>query len=664
MPNQSTIKSYILKQPKWRFALAILALAVGVYFFKGRSKTGGAATTFTARRGPLDITVLEGGSVQAIESQEAKCEVRIGYQGIKILKIVEEGYLVTEDDIKTNKVLVELDSSELRKQITQQDITFESTAASLVDSQQAYDIQLNQNFSDVKAVELKAKFARMDFEKFLGDDATKEIIAQIGLNEDLTEKPIAEVPKPAAPAVAAQASSPAPSGSEAGSHSDPSGSANGPEIKVASAELPLQVFKQIPGNADPRLEAKSILESKSPAASSLMPPSKSVVIDFAKYADIKILGDGEAKQKIRKFDDDWQVTQKEYNQAKTSLDGTQRLFERGFVTKTELDNEALKLENSRLKVQTADTARSLFLKYEFPKSAEEFTSKYAEAIRELDRARKGAVSKLAQAEAKLKSAQGRYNLELRQRKELNEQVDKCMIKAQKQGLVVYGGGGDENYYYGGQEQIREGATVRERQSIITIPDMTKMSVKVKIHETYIKKIKKTQKVRITVDAFPDKILEGEVSKVGVLPDSQNRWMNPDLKVYLTTITISSVQDWIKPGMSAKVEILVKQLPEVIYIPIQAVISSEEKRLCYVSSGAVQERREVEIGEFNDEFIEIKNGIKEGEKVCLKAPEGSEEKDEAGGELKTGQTRKKPAEGNQEKPVIKPAQAPPKPTTAG
>src|SRR5207302_375266 len=175
-------------------------------------------------------------------------------------------------------------------------------------------------------------------------------------------------------------------------------------------------------------------------------------------------------------------------------------------------------------------------------------------------------------------------------------------------------------YYGNQEPIREGATVRERQAIITIPDMTKMSVKVKIHESYIKKIKKGQKVRITVDAFPDTILGGEVSKVGVLPDSQNRWMNPDLKVYLTTITINGTYDWIKPGMSAKAEILVDHLGDVVYVPIQSVVPSEGKQICYVVHSLKPERRDVEIGEFNDDFIEIKKGVKAGDKVLLHPPE--------------------------------------------
>jgi len=53
---------------------------------------------------------------------------------------------------------------------------------------------------------------------------------------------------------------------------------------------------------------------------------------------------------------------------------------------------------------------------------------------------------------------------------------------------------DDQFYYGGEERIREGASVRERQAIITIPDLTRMSVNVKIHESYIKKVKKAKKL--------------------------------------------------------------------------------------------------------------------------------------------------------------------------
>ena len=269
-----------------------------------------------------------------------------------------------------------------------------------------------------------------------------------------------------------------------------------------------------------------------------------------------------------------------------------------------------------------------------------------EAVRELNRARKAAVSKLAQAEARWRSAQAQYQVQERQRKELQEQLDKCVIRARKPGLVVYGGGGDDMFFYGGEERIREGATVRERQSIITIPDMTHMSVKVKIHESYIKKVQKGQKARITVDAFPDQVLNGEVTKVGVLPDSQNRWMNPDLKVYLTTITVEGTHDWLKPGMTAKVEIIVDHLNDVVYVPIQAVVPQAGKQVCYVLKGEAAATREVTVGQFNDEFIEVKQGLVAGEAVLLRPPEAAG----AGGEAKDRE--KEPA-----KPAATPNPAP-------
>lgn len=595
MPKLNNLMNFIRCQPRWRLAVAALVIALLGWWGLGRS--GNSSTkipTFTARRGPLEITVLEGGSLQALESQEIKCEVRVGYQGTKILRIVEEGYFVTEDDVKTNKVLCELDSSELQKQIVQQEIQYQSAAASLTDAQQNYEIQLGQNESDIKAAEQKTRFARMDFDKFLGDTVTPEIVVQFGLDQVLAAL-----------------------------------STNNASETAHAEEL----------SADQPVPAATGAQTNSAAAPQKPLPARPVMIDFSKFANIDSLGDGEAKQKLRKLEDDLQVAQKELGQARTALEGTRRLFEKGFVPKTEQVRDEISYESSRLKVQTAETAQALFLKYEFTKSAEESLSKFSEAVREQDKARRVAISKLAQARARLNSAKGQYEVQLRQRNDFNEQLDKCTLVAKKSGLVVYGGGRDDQYY-GGEERIREGASVRERQAIITIPDMSRMAVTVKIHESYIKKVKKGLKARITVDAFPDEVLTGEITKVGVLPDSANRWMSPDLKVYVTTIAIDGAHDWVKPGMSAKVEIMVNKLDDVVYIPVQAVTPDDGKQICYVAGSFKPERREVEVGDFTDEFIQIKNGLKEGERVLLRLPDGVE--------INRGEKESKPADKGGEK----------------
>jgi multidrug efflux pump subunit AcrA (membrane-fusion protein) len=64
------------------------------------------------------------------------------------------------------------------------------------------------------------------------------------------------------------------------------------------------------------------------------------------------------------------------------------------------------------------------------------------------------------------------------------------------------------------------------------------------------------------------------------------------------------------------------LPDVVYVPVQAVSPVDGKQVCYLANGRKSEQRVVEVGEFNDEFIEIKNGVKEGDKVLLRAAETS------------------------------------------
>jgi multidrug resistance efflux pump len=685
---------FIRRQPRWRLIAVggIVAVACLMLWNTGGKATG-KAPSFSARRGPLEITVLEGGSLQALESQELKCEVRVGYQGTKILRIVEEGYSVTEDDVRTNKVLVELDSSELQKQIVQQEIQYQSAVASLIDAEQAYEIQLNQNQADIKAAEQKCRFARLDFDKFLGDTVTAKIIDEVGLDDLLAaastnnvqltsradeafeekvgnnggaeDKPQARSNAP--PEVRAQP----PAARKAESIPDAAASSR-VHFEVRVTNQPLAQAGPPPGSAGARTAPGSMrpgsmrpgsMRPGSPGATNQpaleggaddldpvqVQMTNLIKVDFSKYADAEKLGDGEAKQKIRKFEDDLQMSLKELGQATNKLEGTRRLFAKGFVTKTELQSDEIAFDNSRVKVKSAESARDLFLKYDFLKSAEQALSTYAEMVREYDKARRVAISKAAQAKARLKSAQGQHQVQLRQRNDLNEQMGKCTLSAKKTGLVVYGGSRDD-FYYGGDERIREGGSVRERQAIITIPDLSRMSVNVKIHESYIKKIKKGQKARITVDAFPDKVLTGEISKVGVLPDSQNRWMNPDMKVYLTTITLDDTQEWVKPGMSAKVEIMVNKLEDCVYVPVQAVLPEGDKQVCYLAGG---DKREVQTGELNDEFIEIKNGVKEGERVLLRRPDGVEP-------VKPSQEVKPPENG---KPAPAKPAAPPAPGTA-
>jgi multidrug efflux pump subunit AcrA (membrane-fusion protein) len=522
----------------------------------------------------LEVTVVEGGSIEAKESQELKSEV----QGTtKILTIVEEGYLVTPQDVAEGKLLVELDSKELLDRLTEQELQYQNSLARFTEAREEHGIQINQNQSDVKAAELASKFALMDMKKFLGEKAASEIAEKVEENAMASELAHA-------------------AGSE---KEDAPVSPDAPT--VAEYPAPPEALARDPESGRIAMESEA---------------GETLAIDFTKYARLETLGDGEARQSIRKYEDDVVLAAEEVGVAESRLAGTKRLFEKDFVTKIEMENDELALKRKAISKDAAQTDMDLYVKYEFPKQAEKLVSDYEESLRKLQRARKLAVSKLAQAEANLNSAEASYELQSRKRDELKVQIEKCVILATKPGLVVYGEG--NRSYYRDNDRIEEGATVRERQVIITIPDTTQMTVDVKVHESYVKKVVKGQKARITVDAFPDTPLTGEVFRIAVLPDSQNRWMNPDLKVYATSITVDGQHDWLKPGMSAEGEIVIEILKDVVKVPLQAVSQEGTETVVYLASKGM-ERRKVVTGSFDTSFIEIKEGLEAGDLVALRSP---------------------------------------------
>jgi len=214
-------------------------------------------------------------------------------------------------------------------------------------------------------------------------------------------------------------------------------------------------------------------------------------------------------------------------------------------------------------------------------------------------------------------------LEVDKLEDLLEQIDYATIRAERPGLVVYGASDQNSMRFRGsssQEAVQEGATIRERQSILTIPDMREMAIKVNIHESAVQRVAVGQAVKVSIDAFPDEELTGRVIKVAVVADSANAFMNPDLKVYPTTIQIDGTHDWLRPGMSAEVEILVDSLEAVVYVPVQAVTYFDDKRVVYLPNGNNPRQREVQVGTFSDSFIEIVSGLEEGEEVLLLAPQ--------------------------------------------
>jgi HlyD family secretion protein len=199
---------------------------------------------------------------------------------------------------------------------------------------------------------------------------------------------------------------------------------------------------------------------------------------------------------------------------------------------------------------------------------------------------------------------------------LSRQVAACKILAPADGFLFYA---HEPNHSGERPtaRIEENATIRERQKIFSIPDLDgPIRLNTKVHESIVDRISPTMKARITVDAFPDLTFAGVVEAVASRPDRPQS-PNMKFKVYTTQVVFSKGSPRLRPGMTARVEIFVAELDDVLSVPVQAVFRYEDKdHVAVRTADGKVDWREVTLGTANDEIIEVKQGLKAGESVVL------------------------------------------------
>jgi HlyD family secretion protein len=554
----------------------VAVAAAGYWLTRGQAATENVPT-FAVQKGPLQINVLQGGEIRALRNFEHKSEIETP---TKIISVIPEGYYVTEEDVKEGKVLIELDNTDLKSRIQDHEIQFQSTVSSYIDADEGREIQRSENQSLVRDVKQTSVFALMDFEKYLGRDLASEVLTAAGLPRDVQDFD----------KFAEQLESQANAQLEAGAALRASG-------EVASED------KAAENKAETVAAADSTTADR---------------IDFTPFLEKKGSGDGEAQQKLRQLEDELLLRKSELAVAKQKVEASERLAAREFIPRTQLENDQVNFEKVSLSVKTAETQLGLFKTYEFSKMCAQLLSNYRESLTKLQRTVRANRSKMAQAETRFQTARRRYEMELTKKDDLDRQLKACLMRATQPGLVAYGNlNASSSTRY--SEPIEEGATVRFRQTLLTIPDMAQMGVHVNIHESQVKKVRIGQPALIRVDAEPGKVLEGRVAELAMLPDSSSSRYTPNLKVYPATVHIIGTHAWMKPGMNAKVEIIVDQLADVVYVPVQSIEVQDDQHFCYVNDGSGLARRSVVTGLFNDEFIEVREGLQSGELVALALP---------------------------------------------
>jgi multidrug resistance efflux pump len=189
---------------------------------------------------------------------------------------------------------------------------------------------------------------------------------------------------------------------------------------------------------------------------------------------------------------------------------------------------------------------------------------------------------------------------------------------------------DFGYEPGSSGFVEEGMMVRQRQELIRLPDVSKMLAEIRIEEARVRQVRPGMTAIIEVRNIPQRKFKGAVRRVALLPDAQASWMNPEKKVFPADILVDEELPILKPGVSATVEIIITNLTGVLSVPIQTVARLNGENICFIRKGSRVVPVPVTTGWFNDAFVEIVFGLKEGDAVLL-APiaddEGNAEEEE-------------------------------------
>ncbi|HZT36917.1 MAG TPA: HlyD family efflux transporter periplasmic adaptor subunit [Bryobacteraceae bacterium] len=282
----------------------------------------------------------------------------------------------------------------------------------------------------------------------------------------------------------------------------------------------------------------------------------------------------EAEQKV-----EWEDMQQTLRVAKSELDKAKLDYSAGEV-KTEIERELLKL------------------------AMDEAQARYNEQLKDV------ALRKASQ-ESELKILKLTLERHSRHLARHTRDLEKFTMYATMDGLAVMA-----NIFRGGEmAQVQLGDQVWPGQQIMKIVDTRSMQVEGSVSQSDSSGLRLGQRVRIGLDAFPNKTLTGRIYSIGALAVGGWR-QNYYIRNVPVRVAIEGSDPTLIPDLSAHADIILETVPDQLQIPIAAVKEENGRAAVLVKSATGWERRLVTLGKRNNVYVAVASGLAAGEEVRL------------------------------------------------
>lgn len=301
----------------------------------------------------------------------------------------------------------------------------------------------------------------------------------------------------------------------------------------------------------------------------------------------------------------------ELQEAEDTREYFRALVKKGFRTPEQLRAKVQSVERAKYNLSRDEGKLKVLETYTRKRQIAELAAIADEAGRELERVKSSSIAAVTKAESDQEVAEATARLQRKQLERIKSQLQLCELLAPSDGIVVYN--------HDKKDPLDLGEAVHFKQKLFSVTNMSEMQVRAFVHESEVKRVRPGMKVDVNVDALSDEMFEGTVQEVANFYDSTRHWMSGGVKEYETIVKINRLPgSGLKPGMTAQVKIQVGELANSLLVPVSAVVEKDGQHYCYVVDALEISRRAVAIGDNTETFVEITDGLADGEEVMLDA----------------------------------------------
>jgi len=287
----------------------------------------------------------------------------------------------------------------------------------------------------------------------------------------------------------------------------------------------------------------------------------------------------------------------------------------GFLNHAEVKQAKKKLDEERESYEMAKLQYDSYVQHVYPMQVKKGETSLKRAQVNQEEMMKGGDYNIARSKALLEQGKQTLTHDLLQLREAQKELTETEIVAPAQGMVVL----REEYRSSQKRKARVGDILVKNQPLIDLPDLSSMMIKTKVREVDLFKVAVGKKATIRVDAYPQLVFNGTVSAIGVLALTDMGRPSEE-KYFEVRVALDDSESCLRSGMTARATIQTQEKYNVLTIPLHSVFNDGKENYCYILKPQEgYEKRNLTLGVSNDQWLEVKTGLQEGECVCLLNP---------------------------------------------